>query len=182
MFSQSVVASTTPVGDNLNKSQHPINMKRLLLSILLVIALIVCLNVLGMDGSLSSVAGTTSVATNSLAIVSGVIDGTAIGNTTIYTVPTGKQFIVSKVIIVPTTVTSLVTPSTVSLGKTSSTFVDVIAATALTGLITVNTSAILTPVLGSTVFQAGDAVVLRVSVGASGTAYSFKAIIIGVQI
>ena len=157
-------------------------MKRFSLAILLVIALVICLKVFGVDGSLSSVSGTTSVSTNSLAIVSGVIDGTSIGNTTVYTVPTGKQFIVSKVIIVPTTVTSLVTPSTVSLGKTSSTFVDVIAATALTGLITVNTSAILTPILGSTVFQAGDAVVLRVSVGASGTAYSFKAIIIGVQI
>jgi hypothetical protein len=151
-------------------------MKPLLLSILLLCG-VTCF---GADGALQTLSGTTTMATNTTAIVSGIIDGTAVANTSLYTIPTGKQFIISQVLIMPTTVTSLVTPSTVSVGKTASTFVDVIAATALTGLTTVNTSAILTPILGSTVFQAGDVVTLRVSVAAVGTAYSFRTILIGV--
>lgn len=111
-------------------------------------------------------------------VVSG-IDGTATGNTTLYTVPAGRTAIINQVIIIPTTVTTLAVAATVSVGKTSSAFADVIAAGALTGLTSTATSMSLSPIVGSSVLSGGDALVLRVSVGATATAFTFKAVVIG---
>lgn len=113
------------------------------------------------------------------------IDGTATGNTPLVlsggatTVPAGRQLIVQQLIVIPTTVTALVTPPTISIGKTAASYSDVIVASALTSLSAVNLSTILLPTVGATVLQAGDTLNLRVSVGAVGTAYTFKVIVVG---
>jgi hypothetical protein len=107
------------------------------------------------------------------------IDGTIVGNTPLYTVPAGRELIVQRVVIIATAVTPATTPPTISVGTTASTFVNVIAAKQLTGLVAVNTTTILSPIDGATVLQGGDALILRVSVGAVGTTYTFKAAVIG---
>jgi hypothetical protein len=108
------------------------------------------------------------------------IDGTAIGNTTLFTVPTGKSFVISRVIVIPTTVTGLAILPTVSVGKTGAAYVDVIASGILTGVSAASTSITLSPIVGASVLAAGENLVLRVGTGATATAYTFKAVVIGV--
>jgi hypothetical protein len=112
-------------------------------------------------------------------IVSG-IDGTLVGNRQLYTVPFGRELVVERVIIIATSVTPATSPPTISLGKMAADFVDVIAPTQLAGLTALNTATILFPNEGATVLQGGDALTLRVSVGAVGATYTFKAAVIGV--
>jgi hypothetical protein len=107
------------------------------------------------------------------------IDGKSIANTTLYTVPTGRQLIVERIIIIPTTTAAVVTPPTVSIGKTGAGYIDVVAAGALTGLTATLTSATLAPIVGASVIDSGESLVLRVSSGASATSYTFKAVVIG---
>jgi len=107
------------------------------------------------------------------------IDGKSIANTTLYTVPTGRQLIVERVIIIPTTTAAVVTPPTMSIGKTGAAYIDVVAAGALTGLTATLTSATLAPIVGASVIDSGESLVLRVSSGASATSYTFKAVVIG---
>lgn len=113
-------------------------------------------------------------------IIATGVDGKTVANTTLYTVPSGRQLIVQQLIIIPTTVTSLVTLSTLSLGKTSSAYTDVVSATLLTGITGGSTALTMAPVAGAAVLQAGDALVLRVSSGAVATTYTFTAVVIGV--
>lgn len=125
-----------------------------------------------------------TVSVDEYSVISGttttLIDGKTTGATTLYTVPTGRQFILQHAYVIPTTVTSLTTPSTVSIGKTSSTYIDVIAATALTGLVGANTSINLAPITGASVLQAGDVLKVNVSVAAIGTAYTFSVVVTGI--
>lgn len=125
-----------------------------------------------------------TVSVDEYSVISGttttLIDGKTTGATTLYTVPSGRQFILQHAYVIPTTVTSLTTPSTVSIGKTSSTYIDVIAATALTGLVGANTSINLAPITGASVLQAGDVLKVNVSVAAIGTAYTFSVVVTGI--
>ena len=115
-------------------------------------------------------------------VIASGIDGKSIGNTTLYTVPSGKQLVVERVIIIPTSVDTLISLPTVSVGKTSSAYADVIAAGILTGVTATLTSTPLTPISGASVLSSGESLVLRVSVGAVATTYTFKAIVIGILI
>lgn len=111
------------------------------------------------------------------------IDGKTTQNVLIYTVPAGKQFIVSRLILKPRTVTSLTTGPTISVGKTAATYVDVIAGAAVTTLNGVLKSTILTPIIAGSVFDAGENVIMRVDATSTlATAYNFDAIVQGTLI
>lgn len=107
------------------------------------------------------------------------IDGKTTGTTTLYTVPADKQLVVERVIVIPTMVADVVAPPTVSVGKTASSYLDVIDTIALTGLTETGLSTILSPIAGASVLGAGDSLVLNISAGATATSYTFKAIVIG---
>jgi len=138
----------------------------------------------GDDGVLTC-AGSPTTRTTNFAIT-GSIDGKTIGNTTLLlgedgttAVPTGRQFIVDKVIVIPTNTSGVITPPTISIGKTAASYVDVVIGTALTGLTSTLTHATLSPFVGSSVMDAGESLVLRVSTGATATTYTFKVVLIG---
>ena len=108
------------------------------------------------------------------------IDGKSVGNTTLYTVPAGRQLIVSRIVVIPTAVSAVIAPSTVSVGKTASAYADVIVAGALTGLTGLLTSTTLLPIIAASVLDAGESLVLRVSSGATATTYTLQAIVFGI--
>jgi len=131
-------------------------------------------------------ANTITVDENKWMTQSGVtvlaIDGKAIGDTTLYTVPTGYQLVVDRVILTPTTVAGFAIAPVVSVGKTGAAYVDVVLGTTLTGLSSTGLSTALSPIAASSVLSAGEALVLRVSTGATATTYALSATVIGTLI
>lgn len=107
------------------------------------------------------------------------IDGKAIGNTTLYTVPTGYKLMVSRVMITPTTVSGFTVPAIVSVGKTGASYVDVAVGATLTSLSATGLVTNLLPIAAASVLSAGEALVMRVSTGATATTYTLSATVIG---
>jgi len=107
------------------------------------------------------------------------IDGKATGATPIFTNTYGKDFVVESIIVRPTTVTGLAVPSTLSIGKTASSYVDVITATTLTGLTAITGVAPLSPILGSSVLASNDVLNVNISGGATATSYTLSVYVFG---
>lgn len=105
------------------------------------------------------------------------IDAKTTGNNTLYTVPTGKTLVVTRVILRPSAVTSITTGPTASVGGTTT--ADVFASVALATLNATTKMYTYTQSGMSTLVPAGTTLKLNISVAASGTLETLTADVMG---
>lgn len=110
------------------------------------------------------------------------ITGTAVGNTTIFTTanPEITSFFTLGLIVGETNISGVVTPPTISLGVTAANYIDIIAATALTGSIGGAKYQILQPIAVPQSILSNLDIVVRVSVAAVATTYQFGVMLYGI--
>lgn len=110
------------------------------------------------------------------------VNGLTQAATPIFTVPAGKTFYPLRVLVEPTTVTGLITPSVVSVGTNATNYNNIMASNALTGLTGTNTISQIAADLGAIAVAAGTQVFARVITAATADAYTLRIILIGILI
>jgi len=119
--------------------------------------------------------------TNGLVRYESEVDGTSVGNTLLFTVPSGKTFVPLTASYVLSTVSGLAIVSTISMGSNSSTYNNISSATLLTGLSTQGEALNINLSSPQTVSGSTD-IFVRVSIASTATTYNLKASIIGYYI
>lgn len=116
-------------------------------------------------------------------LVSSIIDGKSVGNTTLFTNNTGKDFLVTEYWINPTTITGLGTAPVINLGKTASAYNDVDSGISLAFASNAGKFSKRDALTNSVVVANGESLVIRVATAAIlTTAYSFKVMVRGVYL
>lgn len=110
---------------------------------------------------------------------SALVDGTAVGNTSIFVAPSGKRFIPQIASFTLIQVTGLSIVATCSIGTNPASYNNIMGATLLTGLNTANAmfGVSLTGVISSV--SAAEEVFCRVSIASTATVYNFLASVTG---
>lgn len=110
------------------------------------------------------------------------VDGKTQASTLIFTVPAGKTFYPTGIIISPSTVTTLVTPSVISVGSNGTDYNNIVATNALTGLVSAAGMMRMNPDVNAVTVAAGNGVYVKVGTGASAAAYTLTIILLGILI
>lgn len=112
------------------------------------------------------------------------IDGKTVGNTTVLTNNSGRDFVVSNVTIVLTSVSGLGTAPVINVGTNSSAYNNIAASFSLTGLgSTVNNTTTVTLSPAVPLVHNGDSIVCRVATAAIlTTTYQFKCLVQGMYV
>lgn len=116
-------------------------------------------------------------------IESGVIDGKTVSNKTIFTNTSGKNFLVTDVFIVPTSLSGVGTPPIINVGKNSTGYSDIISGLSLGVLTALGVFTKTSPISGASVVANNESVVVRVATaGLLYTTYDFKVVLQGIYI
>lgn len=113
------------------------------------------------------------------------IDAGTTGNTTLFTVPTGKTFVPTKLYLVSTAYNTVVVGAfAASVGVAGAAYTDLIAALAITGVSALNGyqyNAILAPTR-TTALAATEVVTLKIATGITSGTLTLKAVLFGFYI
>lgn len=114
---------------------------------------------------------------------SALIDGKTVGNTTVFTNSSGKDFVLTEYWILPMTITGLGTAPVINVGKTASAYNDIDSGLALAVASQAGKFTKRDPNANAVKIANGESLVVRVATAAIlTTAYTFKVIARGVYI
>lgn len=117
---------------------------------------------------------------NNLIAIMDNIDAKTTGETTIYTVPSGKRLVITNVFIIPETITAFSSIFALSIGTNSSNYDNLFEIKSMLGLDTVSKFWQFNNLSGlSVINEASDIIKCKITTGATATTYTIKVLLFG---